>query len=75
MEGKKIKKEFKFKDFAGAKYFVDLISILSEEQGHHPTMTVIYNKVRITLTTHASGGLTENDFIMAGIFDGAYDEE
>ena len=66
---KKIRKEFKFKDFVEAKYFVDIISVISEEQGHHPTITVIYNKVRITLATHASGGLTDNDFIMAKLID------
>ena len=68
-EEKKLRKEFKFKDFIEAKYFVDLVSAVAEEQGHHPTITIIYNKVRITLTTNASGGLTENDFIMAKITD------
>lgn len=68
-EEKKLRKEFKFKDFIEAKYFVDLLSVVAEEQGHHPTITIIYNKVRITLTTHASGGLTDNDFIMAKIID------
>ena len=70
LEDKKIQKEFKFGDFAEAKYFLDIVSVIAEEQGHHPTMTIIYNKVKITLTTHASGGLTENDFIMARIIDG-----
>jgi thiol peroxidase len=65
VEDKKLVKEFTFKDFVEAKYFVDLVSLLAEEQGHHPTMTISYNKVRITLTTHAASGLTENDFIMA----------
>jgi len=69
VEGKKITKEFKFKDFIEAKYFLDLVSVIAEEQGHHPTLTIIYNKLKITLTTHASGGLTENDFLMAGIID------
>ena len=69
MENKKIVKEFKFKDFIEAKYFLDLIAVIAEEQGHHPTITIIYNKVRITLTTHAAGGLTDNDFIMAKIID------
>ena len=69
IEDKKIRKEFKFKDFIEAKYFVDLISLIAEEQGHHPTITIVYNKVKITLTTHASGGLTENDFIMAALFE------
>jgi len=69
VEDKKIVKEFKFKDFIEAKYFLDLVSIVSEEQGHHPTLTLIYNKLKITLTTHAVSGLTENDFIMARIID------
>lgn len=69
LEGKKITKEFKFKDFIAAKHFLDLVSVVAEEQGHHPTMTIIYNKLKITLTTHAAGGLTENDFIMAKIID------
>jgi len=68
-DDKKITREFRFKDFVEAKYFVDMISVISEEQGHHPTITLMYNKVKITLATHVSGGLTENDFIMAGIFD------
>jgi thiol peroxidase len=69
IEDKKLVKEFKFKDFLEAKYFLDLISIIAEEQGHHPTLTLIYNKLKITLTTHAAGGLTENDFIIAKIID------
>jgi len=69
LEGKKLAKEFKYKDFVEAKYFLDLVSVIAEEQGHHPTLTLIYNKLKITLTTHAAGGLTENDFIMAKIID------
>ncbi len=69
VEGKRIVKEFKFKDFLEAKYFLDLISTISEEQGHHPTLTIIYNKLKVTLTTHAAGGLTDNDFIMAKVID------
>lgn len=69
IEDKKLVKEFKFKDFTEAKYFMDLVAILAEEQGHHPAITIIYNKLKITLITHAAGGLTENDFIMAKIID------
>lgn len=68
-EDKKITKEFKFKDFIEGKYFLDLIGVIAEEQGHHPGLNLVYNKLKITLTTHAAGGLTENDFIMAGIID------
>lgn len=69
VEDRKIVKEFKFKDFVEAKYFLDLISVIAEDQGHHPAITIIYNKVKITLTTHAANGLTDNDFIMAKIID------
>jgi len=69
VEDKKIVKELKFKDFQEAKYFLDLVSNIAEGQGHHPTLTLIYNKLKITLTTHAAGGLTENDFIMARLID------
>lgn len=68
-EDKKLIKEFKFKDFTEAKYFLDLIAVIAQEQAHHPTLTLIYNKLKITLTTHAVGGLSENDFIMAKIID------
>ena len=72
VEEKSIVKDFKFKDFAAAKYFVDLISVMAEEQGHHPTLSLGWGKVKVTLTTHAAGGLTENDFIMARIMDEIY---
>jgi len=68
-DGKRISKEFKFKDFQEAKYFLDLIAAVAEEQGHHPTLTIGYAKVKVSLTTHAASGLTENDFIMAKIID------
>jgi thioredoxin-dependent peroxiredoxin len=69
VEGVKLRKEFRFEDFAEAKYFLDLLAMVAEDQGHHPVMTLGYNSVRVTLTTHAAGGLTEDDFIMAGIID------
>lgn len=69
VEDKKITKEFKFKDFADAKYFVDLVAAVAEEQGHHPTIVLTWGKAKITLTTHAADGLTDNDFIMAKIID------
>jgi len=65
----KIVREFKFKDFSQAKYFFDLIAMIAQEEGHHPQMDVNYNKLKVTLVTHAAQGLTENDFIMAGIID------
>ncbi len=69
LDNKKIVKEFKFKDFAEAKYFADLVSLTAEEQGHHPVITLSYGRLKISLTTHAASGLTDNDFIMARIID------
>lgn len=69
VEDRKIVKEVKFADFAAAKYYLDVLATIATEQGHHPTFTLMYNKLKITLTTHSSGGLTENDFIMANIIN------
>ncbi len=68
-ESKKIKKEFKFKDFKGSIGFVNKIADIAETEGHHPSIFISYNKVRVTLITHAIGGLSENDFIMAAKID------
>lgn len=69
IDGKKLAKEFKFGGFEDAKYFLDLLSIIASEQGHHPNFTLIYNRLKVILTTHAAGGLTDNDFVMAKIID------
>jgi len=65
-----ITKTFRFNDFIEARYFVDTVSIITEEQKHYPTIFIDYNKVIISLTTHVIGALSENDFIMAQIIDG-----
>lgn len=70
IEGKKIQKDFKFKDFVEAKYFVDLIALLAEDQQHHPSLTLDYNKLKVTLWTHAVNGLSDKDFILASAIDG-----
>ncbi len=64
-DSKSIKKQFKFKDFRQAMVFVNKVAEVAEEQGHHPDITIYYNKVDIFLTTHAIKGLSTNDFIMA----------
>lgn len=68
-KGKKIMRDFKFKDFARAMEFVNKIAEIAESEGHHPDFIIRYNKVKIELTTHAIGGLSENDFIMASKID------
>ncbi|MDO8577516.1 MAG: 4a-hydroxytetrahydrobiopterin dehydratase [Candidatus Wildermuthbacteria bacterium] len=61
----KIKKQFKFKDFKDAIVFVNKIAEIAEKEGHHPDITINYNRVTIELSTHSIGGLSENDFILA----------
>ncbi|MBI2020634.1 4a-hydroxytetrahydrobiopterin dehydratase [Candidatus Daviesbacteria bacterium] len=65
IEGKKLKREFKFKTFMEAINFVNKIAKIAEEEGHHPDIYIYYNRVVISLMTHNIRGLSENDFILA----------
>ena len=69
LESQKIIKEFKFKDFKQAMEFVNKVAGIAEQEGHHPDFAIHYNKVEIILWTHAVGGLSENDFILAAKID------
>ncbi len=64
-DSKKITREFKFKNFKGAMAFVNDVAKIAEGEGHHPDLHIFYNVVRVELSTHAIGGLSENDFILA----------
>ena len=68
-EGKTIVREFEFKDFPGAIDFVNRIAEAAESAWHHPDIDVRWNKVRLSLSTHDQGGLTDKDFDLAGVFD------
>jgi 4a-hydroxytetrahydrobiopterin dehydratase len=70
-EGETIVRDWKFKDFKEAMAFVNRVADASEEANHHPDILVHgWNKVRLVLTNHSAGGLTEPDFEMADRFDG-----
>lgn len=58
-------RKLKFKNFLAAMTFINQMADLAEAEGHHPDFTVHYNQVEITIWTHAIGGLSENDFILA----------
>ena len=60
-----IVRTFKFKDFARAIAFVDKLVEPAEAAGHHPDLSISYNKVVVSLTSHDAGGLTEKDFSLA----------
>jgi 4a-hydroxytetrahydrobiopterin dehydratase len=69
-EGEEIARDWKFEDFAEAMAFVNRVADAAEEAGHHPDILVHgWNKVRLSLTNHSAGGLTDADFQMAGRFD------
>jgi len=64
-EAKKISREFTFVDFKETMKFVNKVADIAEAEGHHPDLHVFYGRVEIVLWTHAVGGLSENDFILA----------
>ncbi len=69
-EGDEIVREWKLADFAQALAFVNRVGEAAEEANHHPDILLHgWNKVRLSLTNHSAGGLTEPDFEMAAKFD------
>jgi 4a-hydroxytetrahydrobiopterin dehydratase len=70
-EGESLVRDYEFKDFAQAMEFVNRVADAAEEANHHPDILVHgWNHVRLTLTTHSAGGLTDNDREMAERIDG-----
>jgi len=69
LEKKHIERTFEFDDFADAIDFVNSVSEVAEEEEHHPDIDIRYNKVRLVLSTHSKGGLTELDFSLAERID------
>jgi 4a-hydroxytetrahydrobiopterin dehydratase len=69
-EGDEIVREWRLEDFAHAMQFVNRVADAAEEANHHPDILLHgWNKVRLSLTNHSAGGLTEPDFAMARRFD------
>lgn len=62
-------KHYKFENFLETLAFVNRVSELAEEQGHHPDFCFGYGKAQITIWTHKIDGLTESDFILAAKID------
>jgi 4a-hydroxytetrahydrobiopterin dehydratase len=70
LKGNQIQKSYKFKDFNENMGFVNRVALVAEAEGHHPDLNIFgWNKLTITLWTHAIGGLSENDFIVAAKID------
>lgn len=66
---KSIERTFEFDDFFQSIDFVDSVAEIAEEQEHHPDIDIRYNKVRLVLSTHSKGGLTDLDFETAEKID------
>jgi len=63
--GHAIQREYAFADFKDAMFFVNTVAGLAEKAGHHPDITINYNRVTLSLSTHDAGGLTRKDFDLA----------
>ena len=70
-EGDAIRKQFQLDDFKGSVDFVNRLTPAAEDMNHHPDLEISWNKVTVSLSTHSEGGLTENDFELAGKIDSA----
>lgn len=69
VDGGELVRTFSFADFRAALAFVNQVGELAEAAGHHPDIDIRYNRVRLALVTHDSGGLTAKDFDLAGKVD------
>jgi 4a-hydroxytetrahydrobiopterin dehydratase len=69
-DGDAITKTFKNDDFVGSVRFVDALVEPAEDMGHHPDLSLSWDEVTVSITNHAAGGLTENDFVLAKRIDG-----
>jgi 4a-hydroxytetrahydrobiopterin dehydratase len=65
LSGATLARDYKFKDFSGAMEFINRVAGLADREDHHPDMHISYSRVKLELSTHAIGGLSMNDFIMA----------
>jgi 4a-hydroxytetrahydrobiopterin dehydratase len=69
-ERDEIVREWRFENFAQAIEFVNRVADAAEEANHHPDILIYgWNKVKLSLTNHSAGGLTEADFAMAAQID------
>lgn len=64
-QGKAIERRFEFKDFYRTMAFINALAWVANQEDHHPDFKAGYNYCEVRYTTHAIGGLSENDFICA----------
>ena len=64
-----LSRTLKFKGFMPGVELINRIALIAEAEGHHPDLHLSYGSLRVELWTHAAGGLTENDFVLAAKID------
>ena len=64
-----IERRFEFRDFSEAWGFMNRVALLAESHNHHPDWSNVWSRVRIELSTHDAGGLTDNDVKLAQAID------
>ena len=73
LDGKAITRTYEFKNYFETMAFVNATAWISHREDHHPDMVVSYGRCRVTYSTHAIDGLSENDFICAAKLDALFE--
>lgn len=66
----KLSKTYRFADFAQTMRFTNRVADLAERIGHHPDIAISWNEVRLDLSTHSAGGVTQKDVDLAAKLEG-----
>lgn len=66
-DGQSIVRDFRFEGFQATMRFVNALAAMAEAQGHHPDFCAGYGYCKVRYTTHAIGGLSDNDLICAAL--------
>jgi 4a-hydroxytetrahydrobiopterin dehydratase len=69
LDGNQIERQLTFETFVDSMVFINKVAELAEEEGHHPDIRIVYNRVTLALSTHDAGGLTSRDFKLARKID------
>ena len=73
LDNNAICKQYEFTDYYQTMAFVNAVAWMAHREDHHPDLTVGYNRCRVEYSTHAIGGLSENDFICAAKVDALFE--
>jgi len=71
LDDEELQKKYKFADFKEAMAFVNRVAEFAEAADHHPDIEIKYNRVKLELSTHSEGGITDKDFALASQIDAA----